>query len=114
MALLVGHHAFACWNGDRRLRDAHGARFDAVAARTSVVPFLAVAEGRQVLPPDYWRELARAPYALIVAGTLGAYAAHPYMQVAWAGGWQWQSRGRLVVMMVRVGGGGGVAVSLAT
>ena len=24
MALLVGHHAFACWNGDRRLYDQHG------------------------------------------------------------------------------------------
>ena len=36
--------------------------------------------GRQVLPTDYWRELCRAPYALIAVGTLGAYAAHPYMQ----------------------------------
>ena len=27
MALLVGHHAFACWNGDRRLYDEHGEDF---------------------------------------------------------------------------------------
>ena len=79
-ALLVGHHLFACWNGDRRLRDEHGAAFDAVAERTSVVPFAAILDGRQTLPPDYWKELVRAPYALIAVGTLGAYAAHPYMQ----------------------------------
>ena len=48
--------------------------------RTSVVPFAAIVDGRQQLPPDYWKEWARAPYALIAVGTLGAYAAHPYMQ----------------------------------
>ena len=68
-ALLVGHHLFACWNGDRRLRDEHGAAFDAVAERTSVVPFAAILDGRQTLPPDYWKELVRAPYALIAVGT---------------------------------------------
>ena len=31
-------------------------------------------------PSDYWKELVRAPYALIAVGTLGAYLAHPYMQ----------------------------------
>ena len=30
--------------------------------------------------PNYHKELVRAPYALIAAGTLGAYLAHPYMQ----------------------------------
>ena len=48
--------------------------------RTSIVPFQAVLEGRQQLPRDYYKELLRAPYLLIAAGTLGAYAAHPYMQ----------------------------------
>jgi len=80
MALLIGHHGFACWNGDRRLLAAHGDDFLAVKQRTSVVPFQAVLEGRQQLPKDYYKELLRAPYALIVVGTLGAYFAHPYMQ----------------------------------
>ena len=80
MALLVGHHLFACWNGDRRLLDEHGDNFLKVKERTSVFPFKAIIEGRQQLPPDYWKELVRAPYALIAVGTLGAYAAHPYMQ----------------------------------
>mmetsp|Transcript_4633 Transcript_4633/g.6854 ORF Transcript_4633/g.6854 Transcript_4633/m.6854 type:complete len:385 (+) Transcript_4633:106-1260(+) len=80
MALLVGHHGFACWNGDRRLYDEHGENFTKIKERTSIIPFQAVIEGRQVLPPDYYKELLRAPYALIAVGTLGAYFAHPYMQ----------------------------------
>jgi len=80
MALLVGHHYFACWNGDRRLYDEHGEKFLEVKARTSVIPFKAIVEGRQILPKDYYKELLRAPYALIAVGTVGAYLAHPYMQ----------------------------------
>ena len=80
MSLLVGHHLFACWNGDRRMLDEHGEDFVAVRERTSIVPFAAIVEGRQQLPFDYYKELVRAPYALIALGTLGAYAAHPYMQ----------------------------------
>jgi len=80
MALLVGHHGFSCWNGDRRLYDEHGDAFLEVKARTSIVPFAAIADGRQQLPSDYYKELIRAPYALIAVGTLGAYLAHPYMQ----------------------------------
>jgi len=80
MALLVGHHLFACWNGDRRLMEEHSASFVQIRERTSIVPFAAILEGRQTLPRDYYKELLRAPYALIAVGTLGAYFAHPYMQ----------------------------------
>ena len=80
MALLVGHHYFACWNGDRRLEAEHGEAFLKVKDVTSVVPFQAIFEGRQILPKDYYKELLRAPYALIAVGTIGAYFAHPYMQ----------------------------------
>ncbi|KAL9180326.1 hypothetical protein ACHAXT_008296 [Thalassiosira profunda] len=80
MALLVGHHAFACWNGDRRLEAEHGEAFLKIKERTSVVPFQAVWEGRQTLPDDYWKELLRAPLVLIAVGSIGAYFAHPYMQ----------------------------------
>ena len=44
------------------------------------MPFAAILEGRQTLPRDYYKELLRAPYALIAVGTVGAYLAHPYMQ----------------------------------
>ena len=41
-------------------------------------------QGRQELPPDYWKEWARMPYLIIAVGTLGAYLLHPFMQ---AGSW---------------------------
>jgi zeta-carotene isomerase len=80
MALLVGHHAFACWNGDRRLEAAHGGKFLKIKERTSIIPFQAIIEGRQQLPKDYYKELIRAPFVLIAVGSIGAYFAHPYMQ----------------------------------
>jgi uncharacterized membrane protein len=49
MTLLVAHHLFSVWNGDRRLLAEHGERFQAVKDRTSVVPFAAILEGRQVI-----------------------------------------------------------------
>lgn len=85
MALLVAHHLFAAWNGDRRLAAKHGAAFDKVKASTSVVPFAAIADGRQRLPADYWTEWVRLPYAVVLLGCAGAYWAHPLMQgvAAW-------------------------------
>jgi zeta-carotene isomerase len=82
MSLLVAHHAFACWNGDRRYRRQFGDDLwnTVVQERTSIVPFRAVWEGRQVLPKDYYKEFLRGPYFVIAVGTLGAYFAHPYMQ----------------------------------
>ncbi|KAL7433327.1 hypothetical protein ACHAXH_004533 [Discostella pseudostelligera] len=78
MVLLVLHHAFACWNGDRRLLAEHGDNFVKLKERTSIVPFQAIWEGRQILPPDYWKELVRAPLLLIAVGSIGAYFAHPF------------------------------------
>jgi zeta-carotene isomerase len=80
MALLVGHHYFACWNGDRRLEAEHGDNFARIRDKTSIMPFRAVWEGRQILPDDYWKELLRPPLLLIAVGSAGAYIAHPYMQ----------------------------------
>ena len=80
MTLLVGHHYLACWNGDRRLEAEHGDNFARIRDKTSIVPFKAVWEGRQILPDDYWKELVRPPLLLIAVGSVGAYIAHPYMQ----------------------------------
>jgi zeta-carotene isomerase len=80
MILLVSHHAFACWNGDRRLEAEHGDKFLALKERTSIMPFRAIIDGRQILPPDYWKELIRPPLLVIAVGSFGAYLAHPYMQ----------------------------------
>jgi len=78
---LMAHHLFGCWHGDRRLAAKYGKAFEEVKGRTSVVPFAAILDGRQQLPPDYWREFARAPYLVIAVGTVAAYYAHPLMQL---------------------------------
>lgn len=79
---LIGHHLFGVWNGDRRLSARHGEAFDAVRSRTSIIPFAAILDGRQILPKDYYKEFLRLPYFTIVALTLGVYFAHPLMQAS--------------------------------
>ncbi|MEB3304914.1 MAG: NnrU family protein [Cyanobacteriota bacterium] len=48
-AALIAHHAFAIWHGDHRLRKRFGPAFEEWKASTSVLPFKAVADGRQQL-----------------------------------------------------------------
>lgn len=79
---LISHHLFGVWNGDRRLKSRYGEAFDALKRRTSVIPFAAILEERQMLPKDYYKEFIRLPYLTITALTLGAYFAHPIMQAS--------------------------------
>lgn len=79
-AILSAHHIYATWHGDRRLKQRHGEAFEEIKARTSIVPFQAILEGRQQLPDDYYKEFLRGPYFLVVGGTIAAYFAHPFMQ----------------------------------
>lgn len=44
---LVSYHLFAVWHGDQRLFKRHGEAFLELKKRTSVFPFLAIAQGRQ-------------------------------------------------------------------
>ncbi len=46
---LIAHHLFAIWHGDRRLKNKFGDEFEEVKRKTSVLPFLAVLDGRQKL-----------------------------------------------------------------
>ena len=39
---LIGHHLFAVWHGDRRLKEKFGEDFEELKRQTSVFPFLAV------------------------------------------------------------------------
>ncbi|GAV58962.1 NnrU domain-containing protein [Cephalotus follicularis] len=79
---LIGHHLFGVWNGDRRLAMRYGDTFEVVKKRTSIIPFVAILDGRQKLPKDYYKEFYRLPYFSITVLTLGAYFAHPLMQAA--------------------------------
>lgn len=79
-SMLIAHHLFSVYHGDRRLQTRHGKAFEYVQNKTSVVPFQAIIEGRQELPPDFYKEFLRGPYLIVVGGTVAAYFAHPYMQ----------------------------------
>ncbi|CAI5469899.1 unnamed protein product [Closterium sp. Yama58-4] len=76
---LLLHHMFGVWHGDQRLEKKYGEAFDEVRKRTSIVPFAAILDGRQQLPPDYYKEFLRVPYLAITAMTIGAYFCHPLM-----------------------------------
>jgi len=78
-SVLIAHHLFSMWHGDRRLENKDAQAFQAMKEKTSIMPFQAILEGRQQLPDDYYKEFLRGPYGLVVFGTLSAYYAHPYM-----------------------------------
>lgn len=61
---LILHHLFGVWHGDRRLSTRYGAAFEAVKARTSIIPFLAILQGKQTLE---WKEFLRPAYVGVAA-----------------------------------------------
>ncbi len=66
---LIGHHMFAIWHGDRRLKAKFGNKFEELRRNTSVIPFLAVIDRRQKL---IWQELMR-PAQLGIAIAIGVF-----------------------------------------
>ncbi len=73
---LIGHHLFAIWNGDRRLRNRFGEAFEAMRERTSVIPFRAVLDGRQRLVPA---EFLRPSQLGIVVAIAGLWWSHRFI-----------------------------------
>lgn len=73
---LILHHLFAVWHGDRRLLVRYGEAFEALKARTSVIPFLAIFQGRQTLK---WDEFLRPAYLGIISFVLLLWWAHPLL-----------------------------------
>lgn len=73
---LVAHHLFAVWHGDRRLHQRYGDAFLKVKERTSIVPFLAIVDGRQNLK---WQEFLRPAYLGVTAFILLLWWGHPWL-----------------------------------
>jgi uncharacterized membrane protein len=73
---LVAHHLFAVWHGDRRLQNRYGESFLAVKQRTSVVPFVAMLDGRQSLK---WQEFLRPAYLGVLGFVLLLWWGHPWL-----------------------------------
>ncbi len=75
---LIAHHLFAVWHGDRRLRAKFGRAFEELRTQTSVIPFLAVIDGRQKLLVE---EFLR-PSQLGICLAIGVFWwAHGYISV---------------------------------
>lgn len=78
---LVLHHLFGAWHGDRRWIDRYGSAFEAVKARTSVIPFLAILQKRQTLE---LREFLRPSYLGVTIFVLALWWSHPVLMRATA------------------------------
>ncbi|MEA5533630.1 NnrU family protein [Crocosphaera sp. XPORK-15E] len=82
---LIAHHLFAVWHGDYRLKKRYGDAFLKVKERTSIIPFLAILQGRQTLN---WQEFIRPAYLGIMGFIALLWWGHPWLmqvtaQVPW-------------------------------
>jgi uncharacterized membrane protein len=82
---LILHHLFAVWHGDRRLQARYGESFESLKSRTSVIPFLAIVQGRQSLK---WQEFVRPAYWGVAGFVLLFWWIHPLLiqasgNIAW-------------------------------
>lgn len=75
---LIAHHLFAVWHGDRRWKKRYGDAFLKVKARTSVLPFLAIVEGRQTIK---WLEFLKPAYIGVAGFTLLFWFIHPWLMI---------------------------------
>ncbi|MEL6438283.1 MAG: NnrU family protein [Cyanobacteria bacterium J06621_8] len=73
---LIAHHLFAVWHGDRRLGKRYGEAFTKVKARTSIIPFKAIIDGRQQFK---WQEYLRPAYLGVTAFVLLFWWGHPWL-----------------------------------
>ncbi|WP_299485729.1 NnrU family protein [Acaryochloris sp. IP29b_bin.137] len=76
---LIGYHLFGVWHGDQRLAKRYGEAFAAVKARTSIVPFLAIAQGKQTFQ---LREFFKLAYVGVAGFVWLFWIAHPLMMRA--------------------------------
>lgn len=78
---LIAHHIFAVWHGDRRLTKRYGEAFVKVKERTSVIPMLAVLDGRQKLDI---KEFLKPAYVGVIGFILLFWWLHPWLMTATA------------------------------
>ena len=76
---LIGHHLFAIWHGDRRLKQRFGNEFEELRKNTSVIPFLAIIDGRQQLN---WEEFLRPSQLGICVAVGSIWWAHKFISVS--------------------------------
>ena len=73
---LVLHHLFGVWHSDRRLSYRYGEAFVEVKQRTSIIPFVAILDGRQSIK---WQEFVRPAYLGVTVFVLLLWWSHPLL-----------------------------------
>ena len=76
---LICHHLFAIWHGDKRLEFKFGEDFYKFRESTSVIPFLAIIEGRQVFK---FREYFKLSQLGILIAIIVIWTSHKYINIA--------------------------------
>jgi len=76
---LICHHLFAIWHGDKRLELKFGEDFYKFRESTSVIPFLAIIEGRQVFK---FREYFKLSQLGILIAIIVIWTSHKYINIA--------------------------------
>ena len=76
---LICHHLFAIWHGDKRLEFKFGEEFYKFRESTSVIPFVAIIEGRQVFKLKEYFKLSQLG---ILIAIIVIWASHKYINIA--------------------------------
>ena len=76
---LICHHLFAIWHGDKRLEFKFGEDFYKFRESTSVIPFLAIIDGRQVFK---FREYFKLSQLGILIAIIVIWTSHKYINIA--------------------------------
>ncbi len=76
---LICHHLFAIWHGDKRLEFKFGEDFYKFRESTSVVPFLAIIDGRQVFK---FKEYFKLSQLGILIAIIVIWTSHKYINIA--------------------------------
>ena len=76
---LICHHLFAIWHGDKRLEYKFGNEFHRFKQNTSIIPFMAILDGRQEFK---FREFFRLSQLGILIAIIVIWSSHKYINIA--------------------------------
>ena len=76
---LILHHIFAIWHGDKRLETKFGGEFYQFKESTSIIPFMAIIEGRQTFKIKEFFKLSQLGILIAIAVL---WWSHQYINIA--------------------------------
>ena len=73
------HHLFAIWHGDKRLSNRFGEEFEKFKKNTSIIPFMAIFDGRQQIKVKEFFKLSQIGIFIAIAII---WWSHKYINIA--------------------------------